>query len=268
LLARQFAWVARAVDRVVDLLRGAAEQAAGPDGPTIPHESLWLRSAEACRDRHHPDAIAAVRRLQQTVLTGTTKRIADLYRCSAGLDQGIPAVRWWRARKGPVLKAYAKATDLLRVEVACPNREAVRALVPGSGTGDIDGAVAVDHLAAFARAAASLLAEGLEHVEAVLADRRSPAELVLDLLPLADLAAGRRLYERGMAPTRQARCEALRMLGSLLETGEAWATGLDGNGSVRRTLDALAQPGGPLSRAGRPAHYTLRPAPPRAETIR
>jgi len=268
LLARQLALIEHGVESFVDLLSIAAKQAAGPDGYDVHDESLWLRSAELCRDIGMTGAVAAVRRLQTSGMAGSTIRAVDSYRCSSDDNHGVPALRWWRTRRGPVVKAYAKAADLLRIEVACPDREAVRVLMPECATGDIDGRVAVDQVLAFAGAASPLLSDAVCHVDTVLADGRSPADLVLALLPLIDLAAGRRSSGRGPAPGIQTRVTAQEMLDQLLQTGEAWATGIDKKSAVRVVLDALAGPDGPLYRSGHWAHYIAQPLPPAAESDR
>ena len=231
-----------------------------PDGAQVVAQELWVRSAEVCLDLHCDRAISVVRCMQRAALPGAARAILDSYftRTQAEEIDGLPVVRWYRTLTGPAFKAYAKWGGLLRAEIACADRDAVSALMPDRPVADIGGAEGVDLLLDFARAAAPLLEELVDHVDRVAAGPLSAVDLIVALKPLVQLASGGK-GGKGRPPSAASVASAWNGLDALLSTGVICAKGHRLESGLRTILERLAAPGGPLVRHGHHAIYTLRP---------
>jgi len=254
LLASQLAMVEVAINAVADVMAAALGQ-----DYIIHTDLLRLRHAELCRDAASTDALQLVRRLQRSWLAGTAIRKRDIYRFGAEEDdRGVPVVRWWWNLLSPVAKVYAKQAGLVRTEVTCLNRDAVNALLDGPPVGPIDGSEAVHQLMMFATAAEPALDKALGHVADVDNTVRPIADLVFALLPLIEFGAQRR-HGAGKKPGKLSIDQAKAALTSLIEDGVFHATAMPKTGALRKALDLLCQPGGPLVHEGRLVIYAVRP---------
>ena len=252
LLSRQLSLVEQAIEVVGSILSNALG-----DGDAR-SDILRLRTAEACRDIGSPDAIGLVRRLQRSVLAGTLYRAADCYRQGALDEAGVPTVRWWPNKLAPVRKAYAKQAGLVRAEVTCRNRDSVVDFLGTPPAGTFEGAEALRQLVLFTLAAEPVLDVVAQHLHQVEGQSRSLASLFLDLLPLADLSAGRRSGP-GAPPDKRSQAIARAALDALVTDGAFLATNLPKSGAVRQVLERLTEPDGPLVRRGKRAIYAVRP---------
>ncbi|PHY22396.1 hypothetical protein [Caulobacter sp. BP25] len=251
LMALALATVARALDEAVP---------AGCDTGAV---ETWLKSAEACLDLEVQDAKEAVRRLQRTGLPGRTRYCVDWYRASATDSAGAITVRYWRQQHGPCFKVYAKDHQLLRVEIDCANRAAFRALKCTQKDGHVDGTTARKLLLEFAELAEPLLNDLRTHVLEAADATASVDELLLALSPLLDLRRGigaptGRIIK---VDTASAASEAIE---SLFTSGAVEATGWRHGHALRRILDELSNPSGPLVHSSRRAIFCLRPSYARA----
>ncbi len=255
LLVRQLRLAGAAVDGLVDALNGAL-----PADMGAKRQRLWLRSAEVCRDLASPDAVGEVRALQRTCLAGSEFRAADCYIRGALDERGVPAVRWRQSDDGPVFKAYAKRSDLTRLEVAYPQRGAIRRIL-GADEAELGGAEAVRLLRGFVMTVAG----GVDELERHVAEARGAktdglvTDLVLHLAPLVALAAGSRVGP-GRPPAAQTVSEARAALRELIEARVYRATGARAKGGLRAVLNGLSGDSGPLRRGGgRGTVFTVRP---------
>jgi hypothetical protein len=228
-----------------------------PNAAPIWH-SLWLKSAEMCRDLSVNDSIRAMTLIQHSTLSGATHVVRDAYRAGAVDECGIKVARWALKRGAAWHKAYAKRRDTLRIEVACPDRAAVVQLT-GVVSDEVSAAGAGRLLEGFGTAAEPALARIEEHVRLAMGDGPTAAQLLVKLAPLVALAAG--MPARKGPPPSPGSFEAARdALEGLFNAGSFDARGVPAQHSVRRVLDALTYDGGPLKRDGRPAVFCLDPS--------
>lgn len=216
---------------------------------------MWLKAVEVCRDLPSEDAIAAMQPIQHAAVAGATSAIRNLYFAEASDEGDTPTARWMQFANGPVHKVYAKRRDTLRIELACPAREALSKLmkrerVPLSEKG------AERLLRNFALAATPSIDRLNEHVVEVLDGWSSTIPLMMALAPLALLASGQ--STRGPAPLESTRQAAEDALGRLLAAGMYNANGIVVRHAVRKALDGLAARG-ILVRTRRHSIYCLHP---------
>ena len=253
LLHVQLGLVARAIDAL-----GDAIQAALPASSVLEAEELWIRSVEACVDIPVVRAVSAVRRLQQSAISGATRSTFDVYRAQAADEKGIPVVRWWPTEGGPVFKCYPKLDGIMRGEVVYPDRTAVRAGLSGRSVQSyLDGQQAIVLLLDAGAGLQPLLDRLVSHVEQVLENRHATLDLWDHLGGFVELAFGRlgaKGRPAGLASTRAAR----EQLEALLTTGTCRATGLPKAAALHAMFLRLVS-AGVLARGGRGATYTLRP---------
>jgi hypothetical protein len=145
-----------------------------------------------CRDLRSQDAIADTRLLQRTTLAGAIDVVREVYRKGAIDSGGIPVVQRIERSGGPKDKAYSKRRDTLRVEVACPSRNAVHLLAGERQRASVTAQGAVDLLVPFAHAAAPRLDRIEQHATDALAGGPSATEVLLVIAPLIAMAAGLR----------------------------------------------------------------------------
>ncbi|WP_374470251.1 hypothetical protein [Phenylobacterium sp.] len=247
-----------------EVIRGAIDafaqalSAALPPDVDFAEERLWLRSCEACTDLAVGDAVKVVEGLQHAVLSGTQRTVIDAYRVSVETGRSLTALRWWRQETGPCAKVYPKTENQIRVEVAAPNRRAMRVLDCG-GDGEVDGDNAVDLVRAYVAAVTPLLGEARNHVQAAASGADgSPVSLVRKLRPLFDLMEARET--RVGRPTGAVVVfDAVRAASDLLTHGRFRAAHLRHGTTIRRVLDELSGPEGPLIRDGLGPVYSLKP---------
>jgi hypothetical protein len=150
---------------------------------------LRIKAAEFCLDVACPDALAATRLLQRSAMAGATAFDRNAYRATAADRDSSPVARWYIDASGAYLKAYAKQPGLLRLEVACPNREAVLAVTRPSNLG-IGGRRASLTALQFARGASPLLQKLRAHALPVIEGQRMLPDVLTALQPLISMAAG------------------------------------------------------------------------------
>jgi len=250
---RQIALCARAVENVIAVLRAAV-----PLEADFGLGELRLRTAELSHDIACPDASRVVRLLERCPVPGA--REIGKFRYQKVSDKPAGTVVHWQTGRAYEGKAYAKAADLLRVEVVCSNRDAVAALLGERPTGPVEGQEAARQLRLFADAAIETLAELHAHATEVrdVAPAR-PFALRCAFEPLAAFAAGQPLAG-GRHPSQATYERAQAAYDDLIETGLFRASGTDSGTPIRRVLDQLAA-AGTLRREGRrPITYYLAPA--------
>lgn len=253
LLGRQLAFVGQAFDALAACVNDALPDGAGCDAIRV-----WLRSAEVCSDISVNDAQLVCRWLQRSGFPGAIAARTDLYRSSADYRDGAHSVRYWRQQDGPAAKIYAKTPRLLRAEVVCKGRKAVRTLGCDLHSDDVDGGDAKELLVRFGQATEGLHADLVAHARAAATGRRSIGDLLTSIASLIDLAA-ETPRGRGRTPGPKAREAASRALEDLFTHGFCDASGQRQGTALRVVLDGLCGPSGPLVRRGRRAVFSLRP---------
>jgi hypothetical protein len=252
----QRAYVVESLERVLGAL-----DAALPPEVTVVESRLWARRLEACQDIPLPDAVSKARVLAFSTLAGSRVIDRSVYRSGMDIERGYAVGRWRRTKHGSIYKSYAKARNLLRLELSCLDRDAivtetgrVQAPLSGAGAGElIDG---------FMEIARTSLCELYDHAFQVLDGCHEPSDLACGLLPLAirmsgAATGGRSVGERG-------RNEATNAYNALILTGHYEAAGLRLGTGLRTTLDALCGPTGPLVKHPCRCVYSVHPSYTRA----
>ena len=258
LLPIQLDLMAGAVNAVVQALEEAI-----PETCEVKEIHLWLKSAEACLDLEVSDAPAVPRWLQRSGFPGAARICTDFYRASASEEGELVAIRYWRQATGPCAKIYAKGPDLLRVEVACVCRKALRVL-GCKADGQSMGEEAVKMLLMeFAELSAALLQDVHAHALEAVESTTSVDDLFVALWPLLELRMGFGASV-GRPPEAPARDMAGQAIEAFFSSGRFLAKDCRPGYALRRVLDELSTLTGPLIRSGRRAIYCLSPRYARA----
>lgn len=253
LLPVQLEWMATAVSTVVQALEDAI-----PEACEVKEINLWLRSAEVCLDLDVSDAKAVPRWLQRAGLPGVARGCTDFYRTSASEEDGLVTIRYWRQANGPCAKIYAKDVNLLRVEVACASRKALRQLPCKSKGQSLSEEVVKGLLMEFAEQSEQLLRDVQAHAHEAVKSTTSIDDLLMALSPLLEFRKGGGASV-GRPPEAQARDMAAQAIEALFSSGRFVAKDCRPGHALRRVLDGLSTHRGPLFRSGRRAVYCLRP---------
>lgn len=237
-----------------DFVLDALSAAFGPDWQ--PGE-LWIRVAEACRDTATQNAITDTRVVQHSTLCGTVERRWDEYQRVGGLEaQSVPTLRLITHAYGPEEKVYGKRDNTRRQELACPNRGSVVELT-GVKRGKFCSVSACTLFLHFLNVASPRLDRLEAHVRSALESETSIIALLTAIKPLIDRACGDRKTKGPVSPEAQA--VANSVVEALLSVGMFDARGIDSNHAIRRELDAMRGPDGPLDKHDRRAIYYLKP---------
>lgn len=252
--SQAFATCLELAKAVVEIVQAELEDAL-PEG-SFEWAELWLKAAEVCRDVHVENATAVVASIQHAALEGAVKVVRDAYRAEAKTESNVPSVRWIVNGSGPDYKLYAKRSDIVRLELACHNRDAVVSLTdrPNKECSPDWARELLEHFALCAEPKIDLLHQ---HLNQTLASFWSTADFLIDLGPLIDLARGEK-RARGPAPSPSSVAAGKSALEMLLAVGSFDAQGISARHAVRRTLDDLKREG-VLARKGARAVYCLRP---------
>ncbi len=219
--------------------------------------ALWIKGAEACRDLPIADSIAATRIAQHTTLCGTVMRKWDEYRRVGDEDdRGILTLRFLSHHVGPVDKLYPKSIDQARAETSCANRDDTRVLM-GAMRGDFTTASIRELLLHFLTLANPRLDRLERHFRAALESEVSVSSLLIGLKALIDRASGQRKGKGPASPEGQEL--AVRAIDSFLATGMFDARSSKARHAIRRELDGMCGPDGPLERHPNWAIYFLKP---------
>ncbi len=218
---------------------------------------LWLRVAEACRDSTTQNAIADTRIVQHATLYGTVGRKWDEYeRIGGSEDQSVPTLRFIKHASGPEEKVYGKRNYTLRKELVCPDRDSVVELT-GVRRGKFCSLSALRLFLHFLTVACPRLDHLEAHVRSALEGETSIMAVLTGLKPLIDRACGDRKAKGPVSP--EAQHVANSVVEALLSVGMFDARGIDSNHAIRRELDAMCGPEGPLDKHDRRAIYYLKP---------
>ncbi|MGH6743502.1 hypothetical protein [Novosphingobium sp.] len=253
LLADAIELVAEALGHAVGVLDDIL-----PPTATGHWEEVWIKSAEACRDIAVSDALSSVRRVQHAALFGAVASVRQGYRPKSQEQRQFIALTWMAGRYKPEFKVYAKRTDLLRLELACGDREAVVAL---SGRKSV--ATTMEQmrkvLRKFVWDAAPEVDRLEQHVRRSLQSAPDLVRLMVALARLSALAAGLKVGAGPLAKevSMQAANDAL---GGFLDTGQYDVAHLPEGHAIRTTLNRLASEGGPLIHRRHSSVYLLDPA--------
>jgi hypothetical protein len=218
---------------------------------------LWLKAGEACRDYSTADSVSDIRIVQHATLCGTVERRWDEYeRLGSEERDGIPTLRFITHASGPEDKAYPKDAATLRLEACCPSRVKMKKL-----TGVRRERFSADGLRRltlhFLTEASARLDRLERHVLSALRGEVSTTALIIALRPLIERAWG---DSRGRGPFSQVAAEtAQSAISALLSVGFFDAGGLHARHAIRRDLDKLSGPDGPLDKHVRRAVYYLKP---------
>lgn len=253
LLPVQLELMAGAVNAVVRVLEYAV-----PEACEVKEIHLWLRSAEACLDLEVSDAPAVPRWLQRAGLPGVVRGCCDLYRASASEEEGLAVIRYWRQAKGPYAKIYAKALNLLRVEVVCVRREALRVLGCKADGKSLNEETVKKLLLEFVQQAEPLLQDLRSHASEAAESTTSVDDLLQALSPLLEFRLGIR-SPVGRPADASARDMAAQAIEALFSSGRFVAKDCRTGHALRRVLDELSTSSGPLIRSGKRAIFCLRP---------
>lgn len=244
-----------AFEFVLDALRAAFGDGWKPD-------QMWLRVAEACRDSTTQNAIADTRVIQHAALCGTTEHKWDEYQRIGGCEaRSIPTLRLITKAKGPEEKVYAKRDDIRREEVVCPDRDSVTELT-GTRRSKFCRVGAYRLFLHFLTAASPRLDRLEAHVRIALESETSIMALLTALKPLIDRACGDR-KAKGPQSTDTQRVSS-SVVEALLSVDMFDACGIDNKHAIRRDMDAMSGPEGPLDKHDRRAIYYLKPCFARA----
>lgn len=239
-----------AFEFVLDALRAAFGAGWEPN-------QLWLRVAEACRDSTTRNAILDTRIVQHATLCGTVERRWDEYERIGGLEsQGVPTLRLITRVIGPEEKVYGKRHDTRRQELVCPDRHSVVELT-GVRRGKFCSLGALRLFLHFLTVACPRLDRLDAHVRSALESETSITALLIALKPLIDRACGDRKTKGPVSP--EAQDVANSIVEALLSVGMFDARGIDSNHAIRRELDAMRGPEGPLDKHDLRAIYYLKP---------
>ena len=245
----QLPMLGQAVEYAVDAMTAAF--------PTWTPGQIWLKYAEACRDLSVQNAIFATRILQHATISGSVERRWDAYHRTSGIEVGDGlTLRFVANSTSPEFKVYAKDDPLVRLEIVCPDR---------SNFKDLTGWARCDFTAEGARrlfldflTAADPLLDRLEaFVRAAIDGEASIVALLAAIKTLIDRACGERKARGPTSPTAQGVAE--KAVEQLLSSGMFDAGGIDGNHAIRRELDAMVGPDGPLDRHEHRAIFYLKP---------
>ncbi|SFP64508.1 hypothetical protein [Sphingomonas rubra] len=218
---------------------------------------LWLKAGEACRDYSTADSVSDIRIVQHATMCGTVERRWDEYeRLSCEERDGIPTLRFITHANGPEDKAYPKDAATLRLKACCPSRVKMNKL-----TGvrrEKFSADGVRQLTLHFLIAASARLDQLErHVSIALGGEASTITLIIALRPLIERAWG---GGKGHGPFSQVAAEtAQSAINAFLSVGFFDAGGLHARHAIRRDLNGLTGPDGPLNKHVRRAVYYLKP---------
>jgi hypothetical protein len=250
LVRQQLQTLGEALEYVEEALRAAF-------GARWKPEKLWLKAAEACRDRATGDAISDVRIIQHATMCGTIDRRWDEYeRAGAEERGGIPTLRFLTHAIGPEDKVYPKRVETRRQEVSCSTRRKVTKL-----TGEVTAPFNAEGLRRvtlhFLNQASKRLDTLERHVAAALSGEASINDLLTAMKVLVDRASGDRKRKGPASP--EAANVAKTALAALLSVGMFDAGGLHARHAIRRDLDGMCGPEGLLEKHARRAIYYLKP---------
>ena len=234
------------------LVPGAAQ-------PYLQSAELRLQKVEFTRDILVTDAVEVAWRVSAACMPGSYYLQRDVYppRRATSDDRGMPVFRQYETLSGPALKTYAKLPNLLRMEHAFEDREAIKT-AGGALTALLGDQGARDLLIQIAPFSIQSLQALESLVRAAAASTASPADLARALRPLLDIGEshGPRRGRPCSAATIAAANEAYNQL---LRSGRCMAMGLDKDSPLRRALDALVTDGTLQFQRGRFAMYCLSP---------
>lgn len=231
---------------------------------------LWIRAVELNRDLLRADAAGIAHRLAGETnpwhRVGWVRHYHD--DADTAHDGNYVTVTWPNDRAdAPIrMKFYAKTAELLRTEVCCDNREAVRlcagrgaeAWPDGPATG---GAGVAERLAILARATLPLLDAMSAHVARLDAPQREVLALIVALAPLLRAGALPPPRRAGARPGAQTQADVKDVLYHLLALGRFDASGLRTNSTVRKALNRIVAEGGLLAESlGRAPLYAVPPS--------
>lgn len=253
LLPVQLELMAGAVHAVVQALEYAV-----PEACEVTEIHFWLRSAEACLDLEVNDAPAVPKWLQRSSLPGSVRGCRDFYRASASEKEGLAVIRYWSQAKGPCAKIYAKALNLLRVEVACTRRDALRVLGCKADGQSLNEDTVKTLLLEFAKKAEPLLQDLNSYAREAAENTTSVDDLLQALSPLLEFRIGIRASV-GRPADASARAMAGQAIEALFSSGRFDAKDCRTGHALRGLLDELSTSSGPLIRSGRRAIFCLRP---------
>lgn len=250
LVGQQLEALGEAAQFVLDALQAAFGESWRPG-------ELWLKAAEACRDRQTADAVADIRVIQHATTSGTMERRRDEYsRIGAEERDGIPTLRFITLKHGPQDKLYPKSSTIRRAESLVKTRRAVNRLT---------GVLRTDFTAEglqrltlnFLNAAAPRLDLLEQHADAALAGEVSLMTLMTAMRPLIERAWG--IKKAKGPPSPHAAETAQAALFAFFSVGFFFAGGPHGRHAIRRELDGMTGPDGPLSKHKDRAVYYLKP---------
>lgn len=222
------------------------------------NETIRIRAVELARDRESNDAIGQAQLLAHSMLHDACLARRDVYRASSDTGAGTTVARWWLTKGGPALKVYAKAPQLLRLEVACDDRpavnstaggEALRAEFTGQGTRELLEKLLPELL--------TLLDKLTRHADQVIEGRATPSTLALALSPMLEAMAGASTGGRPTASKTVA--EVIHAYDSIVMTGQYRAKALRSDAVLGKLLRQLSSDGWPLKKHSTRHRYSLHP---------
>ncbi|MCA0358280.1 MAG: hypothetical protein LCH78_15775 [Proteobacteria bacterium] len=240
---------------IVDLARDTILELM-PEGTRVLQEELWLRSAEAAHDFRQTDAFLTVQQVSHAAISQRRITKHDLYLSGSSRTATVPTARFRHRKLGEMVKVYPKTPKLVRLEVACTNRQSIKKLCSAKRI-PFNGNHAADALTEFLVAARDVGVAALEQVKAVTERSRPVMQLALELTPLLQARAGAPV-PGGYRLKEKDRAEIDRVYQSLVLDGRYWAKGAKPRSGLRRLLDSLCGPDGPLVRSHRSSWYFLK----------
>lgn len=218
---------------------------------------LWIRVAEACRDTTTQNAITDTRVVQHSTLCGTVERRWDEYQRVGGSEaQSVPTLRFITHAHGPEEKVYGKRDDTRREELVCPDRDSIVELT-GVKRGKFCSLSAYRLFLHFLTVSSPRLDRLEAHVRSTLESEASIMALLTAIKPLIDRACGDRKSKGPVSPEAQGIANSV--VEALLSVGMFDAHGIDSKHAIRRELDAMRGPEGPLDKHERRSIYYLKP---------
>jgi len=231
-------------------------------GPGFEPTKLWLKAGEACRDAPTINAISDVRVLQHSTIAGTMMRHWATYaRTSLEEAGGVSTLRFVSQRDAPEKKVYAKRLDKRRHEIACSTRKKIVKLT-GETSDDFTVEAAQRLVLQFLRAASNRLDRLEDHSIEALEGEASIIDVLISLKALVLRAMGEHKSKGPRSP--DAGNVAKTALDAFFSVGWFDARNLHSRVAIRKDLDSLCDPEGPLVRHESRAIYYLKPAFARA----
>lgn len=226
-------------------------------------ETIRIRAVELARDLKSVDAIGQTQLLAHSMLHDACLARRDVYRASSDTGAGFTVARWWLAKGGPALKAYAKAPRLSRLEIVCDDRQAVNAALSGQAVrSDFSGQGARALLEQLLPHLLALLDKLSEHADQVVGGQAAPSALALALSPM--LAAMSGAPTGGRPTAHKTVAEVIHAYDSIVMTGQYRAKALRSDAVLGKLLRQLSDEGWPLMKHSTRHRYSLHPSLVRA----